>query len=70
MRSISFRAIEAFHHLPLSHLLVQCIRRGDDRDIREVIMKGVKVGDSVFGEGGVKDDSKKEGVIAGWWDMV
>lgn len=33
-------------------------------------MKGVKVGNSVYGEGDVKDDSKKEGVIAGWWDMV
>jgi len=33
-------------------------------------MKGVKVGDTIFGGGGVKDDGKKEGVIAGWWDMV
>ena len=70
MRSISFRTTEAFHHLPLSHLLLRCIRRGDDRNMREVIMKGVKVGDAVFGGGGVKDDGKKEGVIAGWWDMV
>jgi len=33
-------------------------------------MKGVKVGDTVFGGGDVKDDGEKEGVIAGWWDMV
>jgi hypothetical protein len=38
--------------------------------IREVIMKGVMVGDTVFGGGGVKDNIRKEGVIAGWWDMV
>ena len=33
-------------------------------------MKGVKVRDTIFGGGGAKDDGKKEGVIAGWWDMV
>jgi hypothetical protein len=33
-------------------------------------MKGVKVRDTIFGGGGVKDDSEKEGVIAGWWIMV
>jgi hypothetical protein len=38
--------------------------------IREVIMKGVMVADSVFGGGGVKDSIRKEGVIARWWDMV
>lgn len=26
--------------------------------------------DTVLGGGGVKDSSKKEGVIAGWQDMV